>query len=298
MALIEMREGYNPAVIRIHDRKKNRLYEELSLIAFDRTTSKILATGNEAMRLIDTEDENISVVCPLRNGLIADFIMAQCMFRILLQNASLKRLLMKPSIAVVIPGEVTEVEAMAFKDVFYHAGAKKVLISGDLDWKENQSLPLSYEVAVEIIPDRVNRESRGPVFEKWKEESRGQIPPARYKLHSIDNSVPGPVILLTDEKNPDESLVRISFSEMIALRLFSKEAVPDGLFSEEELEKHRKNRFSNVLYEIEEGQFGRLVREKERGNVRYRSLKQYLIITENQIIEILAKETPCVETER
>ena len=73
--------------------------------------------------------ESVAVQSPLRQGVIADYVVADLMFRHMLKKAFGKRHFFKPNIAVGgIPQSVTEVEKKAFEDLMYHMGARMLTI--------------------------------------------------------------------------------------------------------------------------------------------------------------------------
>ena len=50
--------------------------DEPSIVAFDRTTNKVIAIGRQAMQMEGKTHDNIKTVRPLRDGVIADFTAA------------------------------------------------------------------------------------------------------------------------------------------------------------------------------------------------------------------------------
>src|SRR5699024_11849235 len=55
--------------------------DEPSIVAFDRTTNKVLAIGREAMQMEGKTHGNIKTVRPLKDGVIADFTAAEYLIR-------------------------------------------------------------------------------------------------------------------------------------------------------------------------------------------------------------------------
>ena len=84
--------------------------EEPSAIAVDRTTGKIAAVGLAADALAGKEPQDIEVIHPLRDGVIADLDAAAAMLRAFLRQARLRRSLLRPSAVVCVPGGATWVE--------------------------------------------------------------------------------------------------------------------------------------------------------------------------------------------
>ena len=55
--------------------------DEPSIVAFDRTTNKVIAIGRQAMQMEGKTHDNIRTVRPLKDGVIADFNAAEHMIR-------------------------------------------------------------------------------------------------------------------------------------------------------------------------------------------------------------------------
>ena len=121
---------YEPADIEIYVKNKGLVLKEKSLVAFDPYSKKILGIGDEAQALAAQDLESVAVQSPLRQGLVADYTMADRMFRHMLQKAYGKKRFFKPNIAVGgIPRNITEVEKKAFTDLFYQVGAREVFLA-------------------------------------------------------------------------------------------------------------------------------------------------------------------------
>lgn len=102
--------------------------DEPSIVAIDRTTSRIMAVGRKAMMMHGKTHENIKTIRPLRDGVIADFQAAEHMIREMIKMIDKKRPLFPPALKMVIciPSGITEVEERAVKDSAEQAGAKQV----------------------------------------------------------------------------------------------------------------------------------------------------------------------------
>ena len=84
--------------------------EEPSAIAVDRATGKVAAVGLAADALAGKDPQDIEVVHPLRDGVIADLDAAAAMLRAFLRRARLRRSVLRPSAVVCVPGGATWVE--------------------------------------------------------------------------------------------------------------------------------------------------------------------------------------------
>lgn len=102
---------YEPADIEIYVKDKGLVLKEKSLVAFTPYNKKIVGIGDEAEAIAAQDLESVTVQSPLRRGIIADYVVADRMFRHMLQKAYGKRHFFKLNIAVGgIPRNTTEVE--------------------------------------------------------------------------------------------------------------------------------------------------------------------------------------------
>ncbi|MFM8867134.1 MAG: rod shape-determining protein [Ilumatobacteraceae bacterium] len=101
---------------------KGIVIDEPSVIAVNRTTGEVLATGREAWDMIGRTPGNIVAVRPLRGGAITDFEITEKMIRLLLQRAGVSRF-SRPKVLICVPSAITEVERRAVTDATRKAGA-------------------------------------------------------------------------------------------------------------------------------------------------------------------------------
>jgi len=99
---------------------------EPSVVAIQSGTSKVLAVGEEAKRMLGRTPGNIVAIRPMRNGVIADFEITESMLRYFITKVHNARRLVRPRMVIAIPSGITEVEKRAVKDSALHAGAREV----------------------------------------------------------------------------------------------------------------------------------------------------------------------------
>jgi len=109
----------------IYIKGKGIVLNEPSIVAFDRNTKRIIALGNEAKEMQGREHREIRVSRPMRDGVIADFEIAEGMIRAFIKKVSSSGFASR-RIIVAVPSGVTEVEKRAVRDSAEHAGAKEV----------------------------------------------------------------------------------------------------------------------------------------------------------------------------
>ncbi|MFH1018142.1 MAG: rod shape-determining protein [Pseudomonadota bacterium] len=89
---------------------------------------KVLAVGHEAKEMIGKTPENIVVIRPIKDGVIADFSTTEAMLKYFITKAHNRRALVRPRIIICIPSGVTEVEKRAVEESAYSAGAREVFL--------------------------------------------------------------------------------------------------------------------------------------------------------------------------
>ena len=101
---------------------------EPSVVAIQSGTSKVLAVGEEAKRMLGRTPGSITAIRPMRNGVIADFEITEAMLRYFIKKAHNSRRLVRPRMVIAIPSGITEVEKRAVKDSALQAGAREVFM--------------------------------------------------------------------------------------------------------------------------------------------------------------------------
>jgi rod shape-determining protein MreB len=105
---------------------KGIVVNEPSIVAVNRTSGEIIGCGTEAKEMLGRTPSNVIAVRPLRDGVIADFKMAEKMLNYFIQKAHRRKSLVHPRIVIGVPSETTEVEKRAVLDSTYRAKASEV----------------------------------------------------------------------------------------------------------------------------------------------------------------------------
>ncbi len=111
-----------------HVRGKGVILNEPSVVAVDRTTGAVIAVGAQAKSMLGRTPEHIEAIRPLKDGVIADFEIAEAMLRYFLQRVYRRRALFHPTVAMGVPSGVTEVERRAVRETTLRAGARDALL--------------------------------------------------------------------------------------------------------------------------------------------------------------------------
>ena len=100
---------------------------EPSVVAIQRGSSRVLAVGDDAKRMIGRTPVNIAAIRPMKDGVIADFDVTEAMLRYFIKKVQ-PRKLNHPRVVVAIPSGITEVEKRAVRDSALRAGAREVYL--------------------------------------------------------------------------------------------------------------------------------------------------------------------------
>ena len=104
----------------------------------------VLAVGDEAKTMLGRTPGNISAIRPLKNGVIADFIVTEEMIKHFIKKVHKKRTFANPRILICVPTGSTPVERKAIQDSALAAGARRVqLIEEPIAAAIGAGLPIS-----------------------------------------------------------------------------------------------------------------------------------------------------------
>src|SRR3712207_3075492 len=98
------------------------------MVAISTKDGKVKSVGVEARDMLGRTPETIEVVRPLRDGVIADYMVTQEMLRYFISKACGRFSLVKPEVMICIPAGTTSVETRAVRDAALHAGARRVYL--------------------------------------------------------------------------------------------------------------------------------------------------------------------------
>jgi rod shape-determining protein MreB len=102
---------------------------EPSVVAVRRNTNEVLAAGKAAKEMLGKTPDSIFVERPLREGVIANFELAQNMLRYFIKAANKnKNTFIPPRMVIGVPSGITQVELRAVKEAAKQAGAREVHI--------------------------------------------------------------------------------------------------------------------------------------------------------------------------
>ena len=131
-------------------------------------------------------------------------------------------------------------------------------------------------------------------MEKWEEVQENTIPCGKYCVLLRNGEETG---LFIELENVEYS-IKINFGAVSALRMFDEGVLLQNIFNQNVLSNYKKDNFSNVIYKVTDGEFGKLIKTSCNELYDYLELNHFVIVTMNYVIEVVSKWEPCVEVNR
>jgi len=101
---------------------------EPTVVAVSLDDNRVLAVGNEAKKMLGRTPENIQASRPMREGVIADYVVTEAMLRYFIQKVSGRSFFFKPEVMICVPAGCTQVERRAVLDATLAAGARSAYL--------------------------------------------------------------------------------------------------------------------------------------------------------------------------
>ncbi len=137
--------------------------EEPSVVAIAdvRGKKRVLAVGDEAKQMLGRTPGNIQAIRPLKDGVIADFDVAEEMIKHFICKVHKRSRFVRPQVVVCVPSGATAVERRAIQESAEAAGARRVfLIDEPMAAAIGAGLPVT-EPTGSMIVDIARRHYRG-----------------------------------------------------------------------------------------------------------------------------------------
>jgi rod shape-determining protein MreB len=115
----------------VYVRGNGIVLDEPSVVAVRRNGrggNKVLAVGQEAKMMLGRTPGNIEAIRPMKEGVIADFEVAEAMLRYFIKKAHNRRALIRPRVIACVPSGITHVEKRAVRESAQSAGAREVFL--------------------------------------------------------------------------------------------------------------------------------------------------------------------------
>ncbi len=107
---------------------KGIIFNEPSVVAIDKETNSIIATGKEAKEMLGRTPEKIKAVRPIKDGVIADFTATQMLLKNIVQKICRRYNIGRLRVVIGVPSGITEVEERAVEETILQAGAREVYL--------------------------------------------------------------------------------------------------------------------------------------------------------------------------
>ena len=114
----------------VYVKGKGIVLNEPSVVAMttSRGRKQVLAVGEEAKQMVGRTPGNIEAIRPLRDGVIADFDVAEEMIKHFIRRVHQRRGFASPRVIICVPSGSTAVERRAIQESAESAGARRVFL--------------------------------------------------------------------------------------------------------------------------------------------------------------------------
>lgn len=110
----------------VYIKGKEIVLQEPAVVAISLNENKIVAVGTEAREMLDRTPDTIEVMRPLRDGVIADYVVTERMLEYFIRKACGR--VFKPTMMLSVPVGVTSVERRAVYEAALQAGAREAYL--------------------------------------------------------------------------------------------------------------------------------------------------------------------------
>ncbi len=107
---------------------KGIVLREPTVVAVSIDDERVVAVGNEARDMLGKTPENITATRPLKDGVIADYVVTEALLRYFINKIMGSYRFVKPDVIISIPAGATSVESRAVLEAAYSAGAKSAYL--------------------------------------------------------------------------------------------------------------------------------------------------------------------------
>jgi rod shape-determining protein MreB and related proteins len=112
----------------VYAKGRGVVIDEPSIVAINKATNHVEAVGSDAKEMLGRTPTNIVAIRPMRDGVIANFEVAEKMLQHFIKKAQNGRSFVSPRVIIGIPIGITQVERRAVEDSAYRAKASQVYL--------------------------------------------------------------------------------------------------------------------------------------------------------------------------
>lgn len=104
------------------------IFEQPTIVAYDKQAKKIIAVGEDALELIGKTPEGIEIIRPIKNSVLSNYRATESLLRFMISEAVGRFSLVKPFLVLSVPSVITSVEKRALEEAALNAGAGEVFL--------------------------------------------------------------------------------------------------------------------------------------------------------------------------
>jgi rod shape-determining protein MreB len=116
------------ATVLIYVKNRGIVLHEPSIAVVDVNTNEVVAIGEQALDMLGKTPGSLTVIRPLRDGVISDYDITEKMLRYFMGKVLGNRRFKRPRVMVCVPSGVTDVERRAVGEAAHSLGAREVNI--------------------------------------------------------------------------------------------------------------------------------------------------------------------------
>ena len=111
----------------VYVKDKGIVLHEPSVVAIDKNTGNIVRIGKEAQHMVGRAPENVSIIRPLKDGVISQYSVTLKMIQYFIGRAC-GNTLIRPRVMMSVPSNISEAEEMTVINAANQAGARQTLL--------------------------------------------------------------------------------------------------------------------------------------------------------------------------
>jgi rod shape-determining protein MreB len=113
------------ANVLVYEAGKGIVLDEPAVVAIAERDNTVVAVGEEARAMVGRHPGSIQVIRPMRDGVIADYLITEAMLRFFIQRVIGRFNIVRPEVMICVPAGVNSVEQRAVRDAAEAAGARR-----------------------------------------------------------------------------------------------------------------------------------------------------------------------------
>lgn len=115
------------STVLVYVKDKGIVLREPSVVAIDNSRGTIVSIGKEAQQMLGRAPDNISIVRPLRDGVVSQYNVTLKMLQYFIHRAC-GGTLVRPRVMICVPSGINEAEEMTVVNVTGQAGARQTIL--------------------------------------------------------------------------------------------------------------------------------------------------------------------------